>query len=416
MIMNIRMNGVKIFNGQFYNTAINLGLAYRINDRNILKLYSELFDGERHFSLIRPSETRTKYQDFNTRNLLEWESEFYGFTSWTRLAFLDENYKYFPSINSENFSFGEADTYIAKHELEYQVAQNFQLNSVLTNTYTNGKGSSLEENNRNIFSAAFLLKHWLDEKFSYEAGIRKEITDNYDSPVLFSVGGKYQFSNFYGLKFNASRNFRIPTYNDLYWTSSGNLDLNPEVSLQGELGNRFSWRDLELNFTAYYIDIDEMIRWLPGSDGTWRPSNVDEVHTYGVESVLNWKKQLWEFGTVNLTGTYAYTISENKQTHNQLTYVPYHKATAALAYSYRALELDYQFLFNGEVYTRSDNDSRYNLDSYMVSNLGASYGFGKNENYRLGARILNLFNEAYESIENRFMPGINFNIYLNLDF
>lgn len=406
----------KNINGHFYNNAFNIGLAYRFNDQNSLKLYSEFFDGERHFSLIRPSETRTKYKDFNSRNLLEWESKFSRFTSSASLAFLDENFKYFGNIASENYSFGEADSYIAKHDLKYEVSEKLQFNSVLTNTYTNGKGSSLGENSRNIFSAAFLLKHWLDEKLSYEAGIRKEFTDNYESPVLFSAGANYQLSDFYGIKLNASKNFRIPTYNDLYWSSSGNLDLLPETSLQGEIGNRISWQDFELNLTVYYIDIDDLIRWLPGSGGVWRPENVDEVHTYGVESVLHWKKQLREFGLVNLTGTYAYTISENKHTDYQLTYVPFHKATAALVYSYKRLEVDYQFLFNGEVYTRSDNNSRYNLDSYMVSNVGASYGIGSNGNYRLGARVLNLFDEAYESVENRWMPGINFNIYLNLNF
>ncbi|WP_424494180.1 TonB-dependent receptor plug domain-containing protein [Salinimicrobium sp. GXAS 041] len=403
-------------NGQFYNNNLSVGIAYRINSRNTFSFYSELFDGERHFSLIRPSETRTKYQDLNIRNLLEWESKFSRFTSSAKLAFLDENYKYFANVASENFTFGEAETFIAKHEFKYTASDNLQLNTVLTNTHTVGEGSDLGENRRNIFSAAFLLKHWLNEKLSYEAGIRKEITKNYDSPVLFSAGANYQFSEFYGIKLNASRNFRIPTYNDLYWSSSGNLDLAAETSLQGEIGNRFSWQDVELNVTAYYIDIDNMIRWLPGSDGAWRPENEDEVQTYGVEGVLNWKKDFRNYGFLNLAGTYAFTVSENKQTHNQLIYVPYHKATAAIAYSYKRLELDYQFLFNGEVYTRSDNDSQYNLESYLVSNLGASYRFGANQNYRMGARVFNLFNEAYESVENRWMPGINFSIYLNLNF
>ncbi|UJH91969.1 hypothetical protein LZ575_04860 [Antarcticibacterium sp. 1MA-6-2] len=131
----------------------------RFNNRNIFKYYGELFDSERHFSLIRPSETRTKYQNFNNRNLLEWESRLQKFKSITRIAFLDENYRYYENIDSNRYSFGEAKTIIGKYDLEYSGLEKFQFNAILTNTYTMGEGSSIGENNRNIFSAALLMKH-----------------------------------------------------------------------------------------------------------------------------------------------------------------------------------------------------------------------------------------------------------------
>lgn len=404
-------------NGEFYNNTLNIGVAYRFSRQNTLKFYSELFEGARHFSLIRPSETKTKYKNLNSRNLLEWENKFSNFTSLAKVAFLDEHYKYFDNIASADYSFGDAETLIAQYDFEASLSQNLQLNMVLTNTHTNGKGSSLEKNSRNIFSGAFLMKHRLNEKLSYEAGFRKESTANYESPFLFSAGANYLFSDFYSLKFDASRNFRIPTFNDLYWTSSGNTALKPETSIQAEVGNRFTWRALEVNLTAYYIDINDMIRWLPGSNGEWRPQNEDEVHTYGLESFLSWKKQVGRVGFFGWRGSYAYTISENKKTGNQLIYVPYHKATTAISYSLERWKADYQILYTGEIFTRSDNDPRYNLQDYIVSNVGISYGIGeKKGDYRLGARALNLFNKAYESVENRWMPGINFNIFLNLNF
>jgi len=63
----------KNLNGQYYTTSINAAVGYKIDENNFLKLYSQVFDGERHFSLIFPSEIPTKYQDQNTRNLLEWD-------------------------------------------------------------------------------------------------------------------------------------------------------------------------------------------------------------------------------------------------------------------------------------------------------------------------------------------------------
>lgn len=403
-------------NGKFYNNNLNIGLAYRLSDKNTLKFYSEVFDGERHFSLIRPSETRTKYRDLNTRNLLEWVSEFGDLISVARLAYLDENYRYYENVASENYSFGEAKTLIGKYDLKYSVSKTLELNTVLTNTYTYGVGSGIEENIRNIFSAALLIKHKPFQKFQYELGIRKEATDNYESPILFSAGMNYEFTDFYSLKMNVSRNFRIPTYNDLYWAGAGNLNLNPETSNQVELGNHFKYQNLTFSLTGYYIQIDDMIRWLPSENAVWRPRNEEKVETYGLEILTNWQKRLSKDHQISTSGTYAYTVSENMNTGYQLIYVPFHKATGAFTYSFKNLSLDYQLLYNGEVFTRSDNNSRYNIDSYSVSNLGIAYDFGKDNTYKIGARVLNIFNEEYQSVENRWMPRRNFNIYLNLNF
>ncbi len=403
-------------NGKFYNNSLNVGFAYKLNKKNTLKFYSDFFDGERHFSLIRASETKTKYQDFNTRNLLEWVIEFGDFISVARLALLDENYRYYENIASENYSSGEAQTFIGKYDLNYSVLKTLELNAVLTNTYTDGSGSGITENIRNIFSSALLMKHRPFQKFQYELGIRKEVTDNYKSPILFSAGIDYDFTDFYTLKMNASSNFRIPTYNDLYWASAGNLNLNPETSNQVEMGHHFKHKDFKFSLTGYYIQIDDMIRWLPSESGMWRPKNEEKVETYGLEILAGWKKEIFKNHQISASGTYAYTVSENMNTGYQLIYVPFHKATGALTYAFKDFSIDYQLLYNGEVFTRSDNNSRYNMEAYLISNLGLSYDFGRNDTYKIGARVLNFFDEEYQSVEDRWMPGRNFNIYINLNF
>jgi len=300
--------------------------------------------------------------------------------------------------------------------LNYSVSTSLAFYDVLINTYTDGTGSGIEESTRNIFSSALLMKHSPFDKFQYELGIRKEITENYESPLLFSVGTHYDFTDFYSLKMNISRNFRIPTYNDLYWAGAGNLDLNPETSNQVELGNHFKHKDFKFSLTGYYIQIDDMIRWLPSEGGVWRPKNEEKVETYGLEVLAGWNIEIFKNHQISASGTYAYTVSENMNTGYQLIYVPFHKATGSLTYTFKNFSIDYQLLYNGEVFTRSDNNFQYNMDAYTVSNLGLSYDFGKKNTYKIGARVLNIFEEEYQSVENRWMPGRNFNIYLNLNF
>lgn len=404
----------KNLNGAFYNTSINAAIGYKIDAANYLKLYSQVFDSERHFSLIFPSENKTKYQDLNTRNLLEWDSFFGKFISKAKVGALSERYKYFANIDSEDFTFGEVKTYLGKYDLLYDLNDAIKINAIFDYTQNKGNGSDIQNKERNIGSASLLFKHSLSKKFLYELSFRKEFTDNYKSPFLFSLGTNYAVTDFYTVKINGSKNFRVPTFNDLYWQPGGNENLKPESSYQAELGNDFHFNNFKISLTGYYIDIKDMLRWVP-TGGNWSPQNTDKVRTYGGEAILNWSKNFGNHN-VSLNGTYAYIVSEDMEMKKQLIYVPYHKATTSAAYSWKKFSANYQFLYNGEVFTRSDNNSKYNVDSYFVSNATIDYDFGKSNSYTLGLQVLNVFDEHYASVESRFLPGRNYTMYLTLNF
>jgi iron complex outermembrane receptor protein len=65
-------NGKKNENGQFNNTSLNVSVGYRFGTRNMVKFYSQFFDSERHFSGTIASTSKSKYHDFNSRNLVDW--------------------------------------------------------------------------------------------------------------------------------------------------------------------------------------------------------------------------------------------------------------------------------------------------------------------------------------------------------
>jgi outer membrane cobalamin receptor len=405
--------GRKNINGQFYNTSLSAVAGFRIDPANTFRIYSYAFDGERHFALISPTDTKTKYSDLNTRNLLEWTNKRNKLTSKIKAAFLTEEYHYFETLETESPDFGKSQTFIAKYDADYNVGNDLTLNAIVDFTNTTGKGSDVGENSRQIGSFALLVRNNVRSRFRYEAGVRKELTSNYKSPVLFSAGAGYRFTKFYTLKLNASHNFRIPTFNDLYWGEGGNPDLKPESAYQAEVGNAFNFSNGFISVTGYYMEISNMIQWLPGSTAAWFPQNVNSVRNYGIEAIAKWQKKFGMHG-LELNATYAYTVSKDAETGNQLIYVPYHKATGAVAYRYRKWSADYQILLNDEVFTRSDNNPRYNLAAYTVSNLNAGYAFCKSST--VGVKAQNLFDERYEVMPGRPFPGRNYHIYLTLTF
>lgn len=402
-------------NGQYDIITLNANLGYKFDAKNSLKFYSQTSNTDRNTSLVTETDTKSKYVNGFNRNLLDYNGNFGKFITNFKTAYIFENYQYYADNTRKDYSYGKTESLITKLDLGYTLFKSTQLNGIIDYSRTKGFGSGFGNHTREISSAALLIKQDFSSDWKNEFGIRKEFTNNYKSPVLFSIGSSYQFSPLYNLKLNISRNFRIPTFNDLYWEEGGNPDLKPESSYQAEIGNVFTFKTISLTQTFYYMKIKDLLQWVPGKNGIWSPKNQDKVNSYGAETLLSWKKRFDKnYLAVNMT--YAYTVSEDEETKNQLFFVPYNKVTGSVSYSRNKISAYYQFLYNGFVYTRADNNPDEIINDYMISNLGIDYDFKFLDSFKLGFQILNVFNEEYESLEDRPMPGRNFNMYLTLKF
>lgn len=400
-------------NGQFENTSLNASLGYRFSKNHYLKYYSQIFDSDRHFSGTLGAVSKSKYRDYNYRNLVEWDWLLGKITSKLKVAFLGEKYAYFENARTDNFETSKTETALAKQDLVYQITPSILINSILEYTQTKGIGSQIGTNTRQIGAATVLFKQEVFRSFSYEFSGRKEVTSSYDSPFLFSFGTKNQFGKQYTVVTNFSRNFRMPTFNDLYWDGLGNPNLKPESSYQGELGQHLKFKNSSISGTVYYQKIDDLIQWKPNASGNWSPSNIAKATSYGAEVVLNWNKKIRDHA-LDFNANYGYTVSKDALSDKQLVYVPLHKFNSSLAYTFQRITLNYQYLFTGFVFTSSDN-SRV-LEEYQVSNLGINYDFGNTTTYKLGFQVGNLWNKNYQTVSQRPMPGRNFNLYLIFNF
>lgn len=402
-------------NGQYDIITMSANLGYKIDAKNILKLYSQTSNTDRNTSLITETETKSKYVNGFNRNLLEYDGDFGKFKTNFKTAYVFENYQYYADNSRNEFTYGKTESLITKLDLGYTLFKSTQVNGIFDYNKTKGFGSGFGNNTREISSVGLLVKQDFSADWKNEFGVRKEFTDNYKSPVLFSLGSSYQFNKLYNLKLNVSRNFRIPTFNDLYWEEGGNPDLKPESSYQAEIGNVFTFKNISLTHTFYYIKIKDLLQWVPGKNGIWTPQNKDNVNSYGAETLLSWKKQYGK-NSFGANATYVYTASKDVATKKQLFFVPFNKATASVSYSRNRISAYYQYLYNGFVYTRADNNPDEIVKDYMISNIGIDYDFKFLDSFKLGFQVLNLLNEEYESLEDRPMPGRNFNMYLTLKF
>ncbi len=400
-------------NGEFQNINLNFNAGYALSDKNVLRLYHQSFIGDRNLSGNLVTQGRSRYEDDHYRTQLEWMGLGNKSTSKLKLAHLYEGFKYFENKDSDIFSEGNVTTLLARYSYDVKLSNIFRLNSYLEFDHYRGDGSSFGDPRRNDIAITTLIKHRISKDLVYNIGLRKDFSSDFSSPLVFSLDGAYRIGEHYGLQLSASRNFRMPTFNDLYWKPGGNLELIPESSYQIDLGQRLEFVGATFSLNGYYIATNDMIRWLPNGSGIWSPSNVDEVRIYGLEGEFALTYPIQRKQNIEIKTNYAYTVSEDKATGQQLIYVPFHRANASIAYNRSPVSLFYQHLYNGPVSIIGGE-----LEGYHVANVGITYSPklpGKLQ-CQLGLTLNNTFNTYYENVALRPMPNRNIQTQLLLNF
>lgn len=399
-------------NGAFENLNLNVNLGYFISNKDVLKLYHQSYIGEREFSGTLVAPARSKYEDENYRSMFEWVRFSGRFNSSLKIGHLQELFKFFENKNTDNYSFGKVNTYLINHSLNVRLSKKLQFKTILDFNSYEGAGSSFGDPKRHAFSTTVLLNHKPIEKLNYGINFRKDFTSGFESPFVFSVDAAYQVTKKYKIQINGSKNYRVPTFNDLYWNPGGNLDLVPESSYQLDFGQQFHFKYVNFKLNGYYINTKDLIQWLPSTEAIWKPVNIAKSQSYGAELELDsqYKINAHHF---SVNAHYSYTVSENMETKKQLIYVPFHKGNASISYNYKNFTTYYQHLFNGEVFIIGSH-----LIGYNVGNLGLGCTLNKKGTvkYEINFKVNNLYNTYYENVALRPMPNRNYQIQTIIKF
>jgi len=400
-------------NGEFsrLNVSANTGFKFK---KSALTWNTNYFISDRNFSGSITAPSSDNYKDVSTRNLVSWKTRESKMVSTIKGAHLFERYRYFPDKNKSLFFEGKSNTFLGDYQLDYKINNKLKISSILNYSYIKADGSNVSDNERNTLAAIFLLNHQVTEKLSYGVNLRQEFLNDFDNPFLFAIDSKYEATAWYNLKLNASKNYRVPTFNDLYWDVGGNSALEPETSYQAEIGNIFHWKDFQIDINGFYIASKDLIKWQPSDSGLWMPENISETENYGLEVsgnyFINFKEHL-----ISVNANYSYTSATDKEKDKQLIYVPFHKITGLLNYNFKQFSGYYQILYNGKVFTTTDNNGI--VEAYSVSNFGLEYQI-KNKllPIKLGIKINNIFDIYYENVAYRPMPNRNIQTFINFKF
>lgn len=392
----------KNLNGEYKNLSYNTALGYKFNSKWAVKYFNSIYTGNRNFSGTISSVGNSKYEDYNIRNLLEFKQNAAVFESNFKVYHLSESFKYFENKKTEIFSTAKVQTSLFRYEGLLKSIAKLQFKPIVEFQHLEGNGENIGKNARKNTSVSSLITYNFLKNILFEGSLRKEFNSVFESPILYSIGTKVDVSEWYNVKLNYSKNYRVPTFNDLYWYAGGNINLKAETVHQYEITNEFQYKAFQFQVAGYYNDFQNLLKWSPNESGYWTPENVENVQSYGAEFSLNFKQNFKAF-QIESTTNYSYTKSVDEKTQKQLIYVPYHKFTSNWNFNYHRLSFNYQMVFNGAVYTSTDNS--FFLKEHTVSNVSLYYLFGKHKNIILSVSANNVENRYYENLPSRPMPG-----------
>lgn len=240
----------------------------------------------------------------------------------------------------------------------------------------------------------------------WRQAISGHVTKHVWSPsVMFRLGQWRGWS----VRTFAKRSFRMPTFNDLYYTNVGSVSLRPESAMQFNLGLSYSLPGhLDVTLDGYHNIVSDKIVAIPrGQQFRWTMLNLGRVNITGADLTLLYMQPLSRQWQIVLRGQYSIrrAVDVTRQGSgvygHQIPYTPLHSASGVLTLKWKDLTLDYTVSYTGERYSLQQNIPANRLAPFTVQDLALTYARPR---WSLQMRVDNLAAAAYEVIANYPMP------------
>jgi vitamin B12 transporter len=328
--------------------------------------------------------------------------------------------------NSKSHSLSVIGETEAKYLLSWQHKLGLGINYTFENAYAAGYPDKPQRNKVATFGSYGFSA--LENNLNTVASFRQEYVNGRFIPFVYSIAAKFDFFRGLFLKSNLSKNYALPTFNDLYWIKStgveGNPNLLPESGFSFEGAFGYERLNKHLHFlselSVYKSEINNWIVWLPNDQGVWKPNNFEKGISKGLE--INSGLSFY-FSQLSLKWNliYAYTNAkplksgEEKSNYQgkQMIYVPRHKISGNFRISWHTFYFTYQQSYTSQRYTSPE--------AFLVPYQLGEVSFSKDwifQNYFVNFffKIENIWNESYQLTKDCAMPGRSFLCGLNLKF
>lgn len=392
-------------------------------------------------------EFKNEHRQNNLRSVLSWDQtkDSYKLSLKGGYVYGDVNYDYYTTRENTHTNITKSESFtntaFLKGDADWYFTPNLMFTFGASAYYNHVKSSDMSPfhygdnfNMGRMDADANIQVRWRPVPIFSLAGVVREELHGSDFvppiPAIFTDVILYKPWNLV-FKASATRNYRYPSMDDLYFQPGGNPDLRPEKGFTYDAGIEWGKKGRIWNFkgnvTAFDSYISDWILWTPNTKGYWEPSNVKKVHNYGVEASVKGDVMLAKELKLSLSANFAWTPSKNMGENfnsndasygKQLCYVPERSANINARLQWKTWTLAYQWSHYSERFTTTSNEVGYitgRLKPYYMSDISLekNFFFSKCSGSIKGV-INNLLSTEYVTVLSHPMPRRNFEIYLTI--
>ncbi len=250
--------------------------------------------------------------------------------------------------------------------------------------------------------------------------VRGDLNTDYENVFTPALSAVYKVTDEIKLSGNASKVWKAPTFDDLYWPytkddyywsiTEGNPNVKPEKGWAYDLGVEYSQGKFTGMVTGFYIDSEDLIDWGESIDPItgytiYKPENIEKTRQYGYEIGLKYDMCKEVSHKLN----YTYTRAEDTKNHVDLDYIPMHNLNYAIVVKpIKALKISANVSYvTTTIYSKVGrwNPTPKYLDDYCIVNARVDYQIMKYVS--LWVKGNNLTNDdKYQLSYGYPMPGI----------
>ncbi len=367
------------------------------------------------------------YSDSASRGVVEWTHFLQKSYFKVRGAFVFDKNFYNSDVvqNSQN----NIRSYVGEAEWNVNFSQKHTLRAGFNTTADLSDNTNYGDNHQRTRLALFVNDALTTKFITLTANIRQEYLNKLQ-PTTFSFGFEkklFESVNTQQLTVNneqvttpnssfiihhsslilrgsLSRNFNVPTFNDLYWAGLGNPNLETEQGWSKEVGISYkshsTRRSFQAHLTAFDIEMSNRIVWQPQTDGRWRPTNINRFLSRGIETGARFQGTIQMFG-YKINAQYQYVHATDGNGGVQL-FVPAHNGSVSAWLTYKNGYFAWTQTASSKRFGTTDKTTWTNPFTLADATLGFTPSVKKlKTDIRL--QMTNVFNTDYQVI--RFYPN-----------
>ena len=405
---------------------------FQVDKSNLLSL--RLWYQDNHVEIPEPTTVsqpgKSTQRDYFFRSTLGWNHDYKNGHLFVQSAFVHHVLDY-RNPPTSTIAISAFNSFINIIENTLDVGKDLEWTSGINVTHEAVEANELGNNPYRFREALYSALKYESARWRNVLSARQELVKDKYTPFAPSLGLEYKAHRVISAFANVSRNYRIPTFNDLYWidaVSKGNPNLRMEQSWSEEAGFKLTIPAKSFQFNGqlalFSNQVDDMIYWAQDT-GIWSPNNVRKAWTRGIESMGTLRKTAGRFRG-EITQRYSYTLATTRAVYdpdkedeigNQLVFTPKHESGTTIRLTWSRWQLSVTNNYTGRQFTDDDNSVYYVLKAYNITNLWVSKDLSfNNMTIMIMTEINNLFDREVSVRPGYPLPGRNFKAGLTIKF